>query len=72
MMYMYVNIKNDFQNNGDKRKKELLLDIWYKKEAIKLFDELIKKYSSLMNIKVETFTSFVPQVLYFLFCFLLF
>ena len=57
MMYMYVNIKNDFQNNGDKRKKELLLDIWYKKEAIKLFDELIKKYSSLMNIKVETFTA---------------
>lgn len=55
MMYMYVNIKNDFQNNGDKRKKELLLDIWYKKEATKLFDELIKKYSSLMNIKVETF-----------------
>lgn len=55
IMYMYVNIKNDFQNSN-KRKKELLLDIWYKKEAIKLFDELIKKYSSLMNLKVETFT----------------
>lgn len=54
-MYMYVNIKNDLQNSN-KRKKELLLDIWYKKEAIKLFDELIKKYSSLMNLKVETFT----------------
>ena len=59
IMYMYVNIKNDLNNNNDninKRKKELLLDIWYKKEAIKLFSELIKKYSSLMNIKVETFT----------------
>ena len=55
IMYMYVNIKNDLQNSN-KRKKELLLDIWYKKEAIKLFDELIKKYSSLMNLKVETFT----------------
>ena len=58
IMYMYVNIKNDLPNNENinKRKKEALLDIWYKKEAIKLFGELIKKYSSLMNIKVETFT----------------
>ena len=59
IMYMYVNIKNDLNNNNEninKRKKELLLDIWYKKEAIKLFSELIKKYSSLMNVKVETFT----------------
>lgn len=61
IMYMYVNIKNDLQNNNynnhNKRKKELLLDIWYKKNAIKLFEELIKKYSSLMNLhnNIETF-----------------
>lgn len=59
IMYMYVNIKNNMQNNnnGNKRKKELLLDIWYKKNAIKLFEELIKKYSSLMNLNdnIETF-----------------
>lgn len=65
IMYMYVNIKNDLQNNNNnnnnknnnRRKKELLLDIWYKTNAIKLFEELIKKYCSLMNLnnKIETF-----------------
>lgn len=62
-MYMYANISNNLKNNknNDKRKKQYLLDIWYKKEAIKLFEELIKKYSSLMNLKernieAETFT----------------
>lgn len=63
MMYMYANISNNLKNNknNDKRKKQYILDIWYKKEAIKLFEELIKKYSSLMNLKernieAETFT----------------
>lgn len=51
MMYMYANISNNLNN---KRKKQLLLDIWYKKEAIKLFEELIKKYSSLMNLNINT------------------
>lgn len=62
-MYMYANISNNLKNNknNDKRKKQYILDIWYKKEAIKLFEELIKKYSSLMNLKernieAETFT----------------
>ena len=54
IMYMYVNISNNLNN---KRKKQLTLDIWYKKEAIKLFEELIKKYSSLMNLNTNiTFT----------------
>lgn len=54
IMYMYVNISNNLNN---KRKKQLTLDIWYKKEAIKLFEELIKKYSSLMNLNTDiTFT----------------
>lgn len=50
MMYMYANISNNLNN---KRKKQLLLDIWYKKEAIRLFEELIKKYSSLMNLNIN-------------------
>lgn len=54
IMYMYVNISNNLNN---KRKKQLTLNIWYKKEAIKLFEELIKKYSSLMNLNTNiTFT----------------
>ena len=54
IMYMYVNISNNLNN---KRKKQSTLDIWYKKEAIKLFEELIKKYSSLMNLNTDiTFT----------------
>ncbi len=57
MIYMYVNIKDKEEyKNSDIRKKHILLDIWYKKEALKLFDSLIKKYSSIMNLEVNSFT----------------
>ena len=57
IMYMYVNIKDDENyKNSDIRKKHILLDTWYKKEALKLFDSLIKKYSSLMELQVNTFS----------------
>lgn len=56
-MYMYVNIKDKEEyKNSDIRKKHILLDIWYKKEALKLFDLLIKKYTSMMNLEINTFT----------------
>ncbi|CRF34982.1 metal-dependent hydrolase [Brachyspira suanatina] len=57
MMYMYVNIKDkeEYKNN-DIRKKHILLDTWYKKESLKLFDSLIKKYTSMMNLEINTFT----------------
>ncbi|EKV57923.1 M48 family metallopeptidase [Brachyspira hampsonii] len=57
MMYMYVNIKDKEEyKNSDIRKKHILLDTWYKKEALKLFDSLIKKYSAMMNLEINTFT----------------
>ncbi|WP_300369803.1 M48 family metallopeptidase [Brachyspira sp.] len=57
IMYMYVNIKdNEELKNSDIRKKQILLDTWYKKEAIKLFDSLLKKYCSIMNLEINTFT----------------
>lgn len=56
-MYMYVNIKDKEEyKNSDIRKKHILLDTWYKKEALKLFDLLIKKYTSMMNLEINTFT----------------
>ena len=56
-MYMYVNIKDKEEyKNSDIRKKHILLDTWYKKEALKLFDSLIKKYTSMMNLEINTFT----------------
>ena len=57
IMYMYVNIKDKEEyKNSDIRKKQILLDTWYKKEALKLFDSLIKKYSSIMDLEVNTFS----------------
>ena len=57
IMYMYVNIKDKEEyKNSDIRKKHILLDTWYKKEALKLFDLLIKKYTSMMNLEINTFT----------------
>lgn len=57
MMYMYANIKDKEEyKNSDIRKKHILLDAWYKKEALKLFDSLIKKYTSMMNLEINTFT----------------
>ncbi|AEM20896.1 Predicted metal-dependent hydrolase [Brachyspira intermedia PWS/A] len=56
-MYMYVNIKDkEKYKNSDIRKKHILLDTWYKKEALKLFDSLIRKYTSMMNLEINTFT----------------
>lgn len=57
IMYMYADIKDneEFKNN-DIRKKQILLDTWYKKEAVKLFDSLLKKYCSIMNLEINTFT----------------
>ena len=56
-MYMYVNIKDKEEyKNSDIRKKHILLDTWYKEEALKLFDSLIKKYTSMMNLEINTFT----------------
>lgn len=57
MMYMYVNIKDgESFINYNMRKKHTLLDIWYKKEALKLFEELLKKYCKIMNLEINTFT----------------
>ena len=53
-MYMYVDIKNYYDNNIIK--KYAVLDNWYEKEAYKLFSYLIKKYSSIMNLKVNSFS----------------
>lgn len=57
IMYMYADIKdNEEFKNSDIRKKQILLDTWYKKEAVKLFDSLLKKYCSIMNLEINTFT----------------
>lgn len=57
MMYMYVNIKEKEEfKKSDIRRKHNLLDIWYKKEALKLFDTLLKKYCSIMNLEINSFT----------------
>ncbi|MEI0538095.1 SprT family zinc-dependent metalloprotease [Brachyspira pulli] len=57
MMYMYINIKEKEEfKNSDIRRKHNLLDIWYKKEALKLFDTLLKKYCSIMNLEINSFT----------------
>ena len=56
-MYMYINIKEKEEfKNSDIRRKHNLLDIWYKKEALKLFDTLLKKYCSIMNLEINSFT----------------
>ncbi|WP_028330217.1 M48 family metallopeptidase [Brachyspira alvinipulli] len=54
IMYMYADIKDD--ENDDAKIKQILLDNWYKKEALKLFDSLIKKYSSIMGLEIDTFS----------------
>ena len=54
IMYMYADIKDD--ENNDARIKQILLDNWYKKESLKLFDSLIKKYSSIMGLEIDTFS----------------
>lgn len=54
IMYMYADIKDD--ENNDARIKQILLDNWYKKESLKLFDSLIKKYSSVMGLEIDTFS----------------
>lgn len=57
IMYMYADINdNEEFTNSDIRKKQILLDTWYKKEAVKLFDSLLKKYCSIMNLEINTFT----------------
>lgn len=57
IMYMYADIKdNEEFKNSDIRKKQILFDTWYKKEAVKLFDSLLKKYCSIMNLEINTFT----------------
>ena len=54
IMYMYAAVKDD--ENSDAKTKQIVLDIWYKKEALKLFDSLIKKYSSIMGLEIDTFS----------------
>lgn len=57
MMYMYVNIKEKEEfRNIDIRRKHNLLDMWYKREALKLFETLLKKYCSIMNLDINSFT----------------
>lgn len=53
IMYMYADIEDE--NSGIKR-KHMLLDNWYKKEALKLFDSLIKKYCSIMKLEINSFS----------------
>ena len=53
-MYMYAAVKDD--ENRDAKTKQIVLDTWYKKEALKLFDSLIKKYSSIMGLEIDTFS----------------
>ncbi|TVL63807.1 metal-dependent hydrolase [Brachyspira hyodysenteriae] len=56
-IYMYINIKDKEEyKNIDTRKKHILLDNWYKKEALNLFYSLIKKYTAIMNLEINTFT----------------
>ena len=54
---MYVNIKEDekFINANTKRKYKLL-EAWYKEEALKLFDTLLKKYCLIMALEIKGFT----------------
>lgn len=54
---MYVNIKEDekFINANTKRKYKLL-ETWYKEEALKLFDTLLKKYCLIMALEIKGFT----------------
>lgn len=54
---MYVNIKEDekFINANTKRKYKLL-ETWYKEEALKLFDTLLKKYCLIMSLEIKGFT----------------
>ena len=54
IMYMYAAVKDD--ENRDAKTKQIVLDTWYKKEALKLFDSLIKKYSSIMGLEIDTFS----------------
>lgn len=54
---MYVNIKEDekFIDVNIKRKYKLL-ETWYKEEALKLFDTLLKKYCLIMALEIKGFT----------------
>lgn len=57
IMYMQINIKDDENyKNFNIRKKHILLDTWYKKEALKLFESLLKKYCSIMNLEINSFS----------------
>ncbi|WP_304354459.1 M48 family metallopeptidase [Brachyspira innocens] len=54
---MYANIKEDekFIDVNIKRKYKLL-ETWYKEEALKLFDTLLKKYCLIMALEIKGFT----------------
>ena len=54
---MYVNIKEDekFIDVNINRKYKLL-ETWYKEEALKLFDTLLKKYCLIMALEIKGFT----------------
>lgn len=57
IIYMHANLKEkDEFKNIDIRRKHNLLDIWYKKEALKLFEELLKKYCSIMDLEINSFS----------------
>ena len=56
IIYMQINLKDDENyENLNIRKKHILLDTWYKKEALKLFENLLKKYCSIMNLEINSF-----------------
>lgn len=54
---MYVNIKEDEKFiDVNIKKKYKLLETWYKEEALKLFDTLLKKYCLIMALEIKGFT----------------
>ncbi|MEI0518413.1 SprT family zinc-dependent metalloprotease [Brachyspira murdochii] len=54
---MYVNMKEDENfKDADINRKHKLLETWYKKEALKLFDTLLKKYCLIMSLEIRGFT----------------